>query len=62
MTQKDETLLEGTLYIDWTGAVPPSRDKMGMRVKTTQIPEPASLLLVAMAGGLTVFIRRKFCA
>lgn len=52
-------VLEGTLYIDWTGAVP-SRDEMGMRVEMTQIPEPASILLVAIVSGLGLFIRRKF--
>lgn len=52
-------VLEGNLYIDWTGAVP-SRDEMGIYVKMIQIPEPASILLVAMVSGLGLFIRRKF--
>ncbi|MEN8255436.1 MAG: PEP-CTERM sorting domain-containing protein [Verrucomicrobiota bacterium] len=52
-------VLEGTFYIDWTGAVS-SRGEMGMRVEITQIPEPASILLVAMVSGLGLFIRRKF--
>ncbi len=52
-------VLEGTLYIDWAGAVS-STDEMGMHLKMTQIPEPASILLVAMVSGLGLFIRRKF--
>jgi len=52
-------VLEGTLYIDWAGAVS-SRDEMVMQMKMTQIPEPASILLVAMVSGLGLFIRRKF--
>jgi len=31
-----------------------------MHLKMTQIPEPASILLVAMVSGLGLFIRRKF--
>lgn len=52
-------ILEGTLYIDWTGAVP-SRDEMGMHVKMTQIPEPTSIVMVIMVSALGLLIRRKF--
>ena len=52
-------VLEGTLYIDWTGAVP-SRDEMGMHVEMTQIPEPTSIVMVIMVSALGLLIRRKF--
>ena len=48
--------LTGTLTINWTGA-PPSRDEMGMHVKMTYIPEPATILLLGL-GGLS-FYKRK---
>jgi hypothetical protein len=52
-------VLEGTLLIDWTGAAP-VRDEMGMHVKLTQIPEPASVIMVVMVSLSGLFIRRMF--
>lgn len=52
-------LLEGTLYIDWTGTVP-SNDETGMRVTMSQIPEPASIVMVIMVSGLGLIVRRRF--
>lgn len=52
-------VLAGTLYIDWTGETP-SRDEMGMHIKMTQIPEPASIIMVILVSVTGLFIRRRF--
>ena len=52
-------VLAGTLYIDWTGTTP-SQDEVGMNVKLTQIPEPASIIMVILVSVSGLFIRRRF--
>jgi hypothetical protein len=52
-------LFEGTLHIDWTGTAP-RQDESGIRATMNQIPEPASIVMVIMAGGLGLIIRRRF--
>ena len=52
-------LFEGTLHIDWTGTAP-REDEKGIRATMNQIPEPASIVMVIMAGGLGLIIRRRF--
>lgn len=52
-------VLEGALYIDWTGTAI-SKDEMEMRVTMSQIPEPASIVMVIMVSGLGLIIRRRF--
>lgn len=59
-----EFLLEGTLFIDWSGTAP-SRDQMGMHLKMTRfglgsIPEPASIVMVILASLTGLLIRRRF--
>ena len=53
-------ILEGKLSIDWSGAVPPSRDETGFHIKLTQIPEPASIFMILLISVSGIFIRRRF--
>lgn len=53
-------LLEGTLIFDWSGAVPTGEEDMGMHIKMTQIPEPASIVMVLLVSVSALFIRRRF--
>lgn len=52
-------MLEGILFIDWSGQAP-SNDSMGMHIKMTQIPEPASIIMIIFMSLSGLFIRRRF--
>jgi hypothetical protein len=54
-----DLLLEGPLYIDWSGTAL-TNDEMGMNLKFTQIPEPASIAMVIMVSLTGLIIRRRF--
>ncbi len=51
--------LQGVLYIDWTGAMP-TNNVMGVQTEMSQIPEPATYLMILMVSGLGLFVRRRF--
>lgn len=52
-------VLARTLHIDWSGTVS-SRADTGLHVTISQIPEPASIILVIMVSGLGLIVRRRF--
>lgn len=53
-------VLEGTLMFDWSGAVPTGEEDLGLHIKFTQIPEPASIAMVILTSMAGLFIRRRF--
>jgi hypothetical protein len=53
-------LLEGKLSIDWSGESLAGRDESGFQLQLTQIPEPASILMVVLVSVSGIFIRRRF--
>lgn len=54
-------ILSGPLHIDWTAAASPSKEEIGMSAELmSQIPEPASIIMITLVSGLGLFIRRKF--
>jgi len=52
-------ILSGPLFIDWDGVALGEED-MGMQMEMSQIPEPASIIMVLLVSGMGLFIRRRF--